>query len=112
LKPNNNNNSRFRPRDSEQNGSRVYQLILNSMQILPVTDISKIALLDNRITDPDESPTNKKRKGSVIADKRPSSRKKNTDVGASTTRKSTRKAENKQTTDKKTDESAMDVTTE
>ena len=81
MRPNNNNNSRFQPRDGEQNGSRIYQLILNSMQILPVTDISKIALLDNRITDPGESPTNKKQKGSVIADKRPSSRKKNTDVG-------------------------------
>ena len=100
MSPNNNiKNSRFRPRDGEQNGSRVYQLILNSMQILPVTDI--LALLDNHITDPDKSPTNKKQKGSVIADKRPSSRKKNTDVGASTTRKSTRKAENKQTTEKK-----------
>ena len=77
MRPNNNNNSRFQPRDGEQNGSRVYQLILNSMQILPVTDISKITLLDNHITDPGKSPTNKKRKWSVIADKQPSSRKKN-----------------------------------
>jgi hypothetical protein len=75
------------------------------MQVLPVTDISKIALLDNSITDPGESPSNKKRKGSVVRDKRP--RKKTMDVGPSSTRKSTRKG-----TEKKPDESAMDVIAE
>jgi hypothetical protein len=110
LRPNNNNNTRFRPRDGEQNGSRVYQLILNSMQVLPVTDISKIALIDGRITDPRESSPNKKRKGSVIGDKRP--RKKTAEVGPSATRKSTRKGEHKQGTEKKPDESAMDVSAE
>jgi hypothetical protein len=41
--------SNFRARDSEENGSHTYQLILNSMQVLPVADISKIALFDNSL---------------------------------------------------------------
>ena len=52
MKPNNRSQGNYRPRDGEQNGARIYQLILNSMQVMPVADISKIALIDNKIVDP------------------------------------------------------------
>jgi hypothetical protein len=46
MRPMNKPQSNFRARDGEENGTRTYQLILNSMQVLPVADISKITLLD------------------------------------------------------------------
>ena len=51
MHPSNRANSNFKLKDGEQNGSRVYQLMLNSMQVLPVADILKIALLENDIAD-------------------------------------------------------------
>ena len=52
MRPTNRSQSHFRARTGEENGSRTYQLILNSMQVLPVADISKIALFDNSLVDP------------------------------------------------------------
>ena len=51
MRPSNNPNSNFKAKDGEQNGTRIYQLMLNSMQILPVADISHIAFFNNRIVD-------------------------------------------------------------
>jgi hypothetical protein len=108
--PNNNNNIRFCPRVGEQNGSRVYQLSLNSMQILLVTNISKMAVIDGSIMDPGKSSPSTKWKGSVIGDKQ--LRKKTAEVGPSATGKSTHKGKHKHGMEKKPDESAMDVSTE
>ena len=44
MRPSNKNVGNYRPKDGEQNGSRVYQLMLNSMQVLPVANISDIVL--------------------------------------------------------------------
>jgi hypothetical protein len=51
----------FKPKEGEQNESQTYQLILNSMQILTVANISKIVLLDSKITD-NGSPSKTKQK--------------------------------------------------
>ena len=65
----------FRPRDGEENGTRTYQLILNSMQVLPVRDISKIAFINNNIADTE--PISKgKRKARAEADVRADKKKK------------------------------------
>jgi hypothetical protein len=42
LRPSNRNEGGYRPKDGEQNGVRIYQLMLNSMQMLPVANISQI----------------------------------------------------------------------
>jgi len=51
LRPSNKNAGNYRPKDGEENGSRIYQMMLNLMQVLPVADILQMALLDNRIID-------------------------------------------------------------
>ena len=61
MRPSNNPNGNFKAKDGEQNGSRIYQLMLNSMQILPVADISHIAF-DDRIIDTAPSSSKGKRK--------------------------------------------------
>jgi hypothetical protein len=61
MKPSGRPPVNYRPREGEQNGARIYQLILNSMQLLPVANISKVALMDNRIADI-ETPVKAKRK--------------------------------------------------
>lgn len=69
--------NRSRPlKDGEQNGSRTYQLILNSMQLLPVANISKIALLDNNIRHTElASPSKGKRKANTDTDVQPDKKK-------------------------------------
>ena len=49
MKPSNKNVGAYRPKPGEQNGSRVYQLMLNSMQVLPVANISNITWLENHM---------------------------------------------------------------
>jgi hypothetical protein len=39
----------YRPKDGKENSTCIYQMMLNSMQFLPIVDISQMALLDNRI---------------------------------------------------------------
>ena len=36
--------SRYKPKEGEQNGVHIYQLILNSMQMLPITNILQITI--------------------------------------------------------------------
>jgi hypothetical protein len=49
LRPSKRNDGGYRPKDGEQNGVRIYQLMLNSMQILPVANISQITAQDNSV---------------------------------------------------------------
>ena len=65
----------FRPRDSKENGTRTYQLILNSILVLPVQDISKIAFINNNIADT-EPISKDKRKARAEADVRADKKKK------------------------------------
>lgn len=52
FKANNNSNSNSRSkREGEENGSRIYQMMLQSMQVLPSPDISKSSLLKGHIVD-------------------------------------------------------------
>jgi len=44
-------NGNFKAKDGEQNRSHIYQLMLNSMQILPVANISHIVFFNNLIID-------------------------------------------------------------
>jgi hypothetical protein len=67
MRPTNRPQSHFRARTGEENGSRTYQLILNSMQVLPVADISKIALFDNRLVDPQTPKGKRKARGDAGA---------------------------------------------
>ena len=55
LRPNNHNNSSYARKDGDENGTRIYQMMLNSMQLLPFTD-------GYHINDP--SSTGEKRKAS------------------------------------------------
>jgi len=61
LRPSNNPTGNFKAKDGEQNGSRIYQLMLNSMQILPVADISHIAFFDDCIVDTTPSSKGKRK---------------------------------------------------
>jgi hypothetical protein len=51
LKPNTRERGDIRGRDGEQNGTCIYQLMLNEIQMLPIADESKIALLENKVVD-------------------------------------------------------------
>ena len=42
LRPTTRNTSSYKYKEGDENGNRVYQVMLNSMQLLPITDISKI----------------------------------------------------------------------
>jgi len=85
LRPSNNANGNFKAKDGEQNGTRIYQLMLNSMQILPVADISFIAFSENHIVDTtskgkrkadgaENPPPNKKKTASTSAPKKMTTR--------------------------------------
>jgi hypothetical protein len=74
MKPNTKEHSSFKPRDGEQNGTRIYQMMLKSMQILPVAENSKIALLENNIVDT-ASKGKRKARLNMIADDEPPSKK-------------------------------------
>jgi hypothetical protein len=74
LRPSNNANGNFKAKDGEQNGSRIYQLMLNSMQILPVADISHIAF-DDRIIDTAPSSSKGKRKADAPVNPPPNKKK-------------------------------------
>jgi len=71
MKPNTKEHSNFKPTDGEQNGTRIYQMMLKSMQILPVAENSKIALLENNIVDT-ASKGKRKARPNTIADEPPS----------------------------------------
>ena len=64
LRPTSRNNSSYKHKEGDENGSRVYQLMLNSMQILPITDISKITNLPQKrkIESDDAGSSNRKKK--------------------------------------------------
>ena len=55
LRPNNRTNSSYARKDGDENGTRIYQMILNSMQLLPFTDGYQIG---------DPGSTGEKRKAS------------------------------------------------
>jgi hypothetical protein len=40
----------YRPKEGKENGNHIYQMMLNSMQVLPVTNICHIAAFDNENT--------------------------------------------------------------
>ena len=42
FKPSSRTNNSYRRKDGDDNGVRIYQMILNTMQVLPVTDIAHI----------------------------------------------------------------------
>jgi hypothetical protein len=74
MRPTNRSQSNFKPNDGKQNGTCTYQLILNSMQVLPVADISKIALIGNGIVD-SSSPSKGKRKARAETGAQPEKKK-------------------------------------
>lgn len=67
MRPTNRPQSHFRARTSEENGSHTYQLILNSMQVLPIADISKIALFNSNLLDPQTPKGKHKAQGDADA---------------------------------------------
>jgi hypothetical protein len=105
LKPSNKTSGHFKPRDGEQNGTRIYQLILNSMQELPVANISQMALLDNRIVD---GSANGKRKGPADVQCQRAKKKKG-DSEVSPTKMSTRRGKKKAADTTSKDDGAMEV---
>jgi hypothetical protein len=62
MRPRTNNSDHFRPKLGEENGTYVYQLMLNSMQVLPVANVSQITLFENKIQDTGLSSPGKKQK--------------------------------------------------
>jgi hypothetical protein len=76
LRPSNKQNGNFKAKDGDQNGARIYQLMLNSMQVLLVADISHIAFLDNNIVDTTPSSSKGKRKAGPANNIQPSKKKK------------------------------------
>jgi hypothetical protein len=92
LRPSNKQNSNFKAKEGEQNGARIYQLMLNSMQVLPVADISFIAFADNNIVDTTPSSSKGKRKAGSVDDDQPPKKKK---AGSTPTKKSTRNTRRK-----------------
>ena len=52
------NNTSYSRKDGDENGARIYQLMLNSMQLLPITDIVQITEPNpvEKRGPPDDSP--------------------------------------------------------
>jgi hypothetical protein len=67
LKPNTRERGDFRGRDGEQNGTCIYQLTLNEIQMLPIADESKITLLENKVVDSGTTEGNSSGKRKVKA---------------------------------------------
>ena len=68
--------------------------MLNSMQVLPVADISHIAFLDNNIVDTTPSSSKGKRKATSVNDDQPPKKKK---ADSTPTKKSTRNTRKRDT---------------
>ena len=69
LRPNSRNNSNYNRKEGDENGARIYQLMLNSMQILPINDITEISLPDSsqkRKIEETPAKTTKKRNTKVM----------------------------------------------
>jgi hypothetical protein len=106
LRPSNKQNGNFKAKDGEQNGVRIYQLMLNSMQVLPVADISHIVFLNNNIVDTTPSSSKGKRKAGTAVDGQPPKKKK---ADSTPTKKSTQNTRKKDTASTSTEGVAMEV---
>ena len=67
MRPMPRGNGNFRFKEGDENGSRVYQVILNSMQVLPVNDIftivnAPINIPEKRKTESSSEPVSKSNK--------------------------------------------------
>ena len=69
LRPNTRNTSNYTRKEGDENGARVYQLMLNSMQILPINDITEVSRhnsLQKRKTDETPVKAAKKRNTKIM----------------------------------------------